>query len=280
MAGEAEENIVLEVPKDAAVNNNPSPAPKPDDNVKPPAKEPELTPEQVAAAAAKAAEETAKNKPTEDDDDDVDPDAWKEQYIQFEDPTAQSVVNMLTEAGVSPVEANSIFEEALQHDDLSKVKWDVLEARLGKDKANLARVGITDYYNREYSKNVATTNMTYETMGGKENWDKVAKWVKSTEKSDGSRKAEFDELRNGLNMGGRYAKQAAADLKTLYEADTKNSGLGASKIIKGDTPPKGGIEPISRADYVAGLKKLGDRGNPQAIAELRSRRRAGMAAGI
>lgn len=286
MAGEAEDNVVVEqkpIPKEV-VNQTPNQVPADDANKKPVA---EPTAEQKAAADKLAADQKAKDDAAaaeaakaDDDDDGVDPDAWKAQYIQFEDATAQSVVNMLNEAGVGPVEANAIFEEALKNDDLSKVKWDVLEEKLGKDKAALAKIGITDYYNREYSKNVATTKTAHEVMGGEDNWKKVASWVKKAEKADPSRKAEFDELRQGLNHGGRYAKQAALDLKALYEGDKGNSGLGSSKIIQGDNPPKGGLEPMTRKAYTDELRKHGDRIDPTLYAELRARRKAGMAAGI
>lgn len=283
MAGEAEENVVTPevkpVPKEAT-NVTPSPVPAAPPNVDPDkvAADKAAADKVIADKAAADAAAAQAAKEAEQEEDTPNPDQWKEQYIQFDDPTAQSVVNMLNEAGMSPVEANAIFEDALKHDDLSKVKWDVLEARLGKDKANLAKIGITDYYNREYSKNTATTKMAHEVMGGEENWKTVANWVKRAEKADPSRKAEFDELRQGLNHGGRYAKQAAADLRKLFEADPKNSGLGNSKIISGDAPPKGGLQPMSRAEYTAELSKHGDRIKPELYAELRERRRLGMAA--
>ena len=283
MAGEAEENIVVEpVHQDSGLGNTPSPAPKEEPTAKPvPVKTPEQISEDAKAAEALAADEAAKAKEAEtaatEDDDQPE---WNGEYIKFEDAGAQSVVNLLEAGGIKAVEANDIFAEALATDDLSKVKWDILESRLGKDQANLAKIGITDYFNREYSKHTATNAVAYEAVGGKENWSKVAKWVQKAEKADPTRKAEFDEIRAGLNAGGKHAKTAAADLRALYEKAPGNSGLGTAKIIKGNAPGKSDNPPLSRADYLAEVRKHGDYIDPAVYAALKARRTAGMAAGI
>lgn len=275
--GEGEANIV--VPVDKGINNKPNVGPKDDANAKPAAVVTEEEKGKIAAAeaAAKLAEE---DKTKEDAEKNADG-SWKEDYIDLPDPAAQSVINLLKEAGVKPVEANEFFAEAFKTDDISKIKWDLLEARLGKDKTHLAKIGITDFYNREYSKNVATTNLVKEVVGGDEAWSKVAKWVGAAQTADPSRKAEFDELRKGIDMGGRYAKQAATDLKALYEAAPGNSGLGGTKVLaKGQQVSDPGVVGMSKAEYVAELQKHGDGIKPAVYAALRARRKAGMATGL
>lgn len=276
--GEGEANII--VPVDKGVNNTPNAVPKDDANKKPPVQETDE--DKAKRVEAEAAAKKAEEAKAAEQDPDKDADGnWKEAYIELPDPAAQSVINLLNEAGVKPVEANSFFADAFKNDDPSLIKWDLIEARLGKDKANLAKIGVMDYYNREYSKNVATTKVVKEVVGGDEAWGKVAKWVKAAEIADPSRKAEFDELRKGIDMGGRYAKQAAADLKALYEAAPGNSGLGGTKVLtKGQKTDNTGLVPLSKADYVAELQKHGDNIKPAVYAQLRAQRKAGMAAGI
>lgn len=285
MAGEAEDNIVVETPVlDRGVGNTPSPAPKPEPEAKPPVVE---TDEQKAEAAKAAEAQAAKDaeaakaaeEANKDDDDDTE-EKWNGEYITFNDPAAQSVVNLLNEAKVSGIEANDIFKDAIEADDPSKIKWDVLEAKIGKDKTNLAKIGFKDYFDRVYSQNRATTKTVFEVVGGQENWGKIAKWVQKAEKADPSRKAEFDELRKGIDAGGRFGKAAAEDFRKLYEADPKNSGLGGSKVQSGDKPPAKNEQALSRADYLVEVRKLGDNPDPATYAALRARRVAGLNAGI
>ena len=217
------------------------------------------------------------DKPVEDKDDE----SWKNQYIQFEDEAGQSVVNLLNEAGVKPIEANTFFAEAVATGDFTKIRWDLIEARLGKDKAALARIGITHHYETIWKRNDETKAKGYEVVGGEENWNKVASWVKKTERADPRRKAEFDEIRKGIDAGGRLAEYAFADLKRMYEGDTGNSGLGVSKITTGNSNAEVQGGPLTRAQYVAELKAANDRNarGPE-IEGIRARRRAGMQAGI
>src|SRR5690606_34976790 len=63
-----------------------------------------------------------------DDTADTDDESWKHQYIQFEDEAGQSVVNLLNEAGVKPIEANTFFAEAVATGDFTKIRWDLIEA--------------------------------------------------------------------------------------------------------------------------------------------------------
>lgn len=236
--------------------------------------------EDAKVAAAKAAEENKGSENEQDDDDG--PAEWDGNYMSFGDESADSVVDLLKDANVGAREANLIFEEALKTDDLSKIKWDVLEEKLGAAKAKLAKVAIQDYYNRVYSQHVATTKAVHEAVGGEANWQKIAKWVRTTEKADPSRAAEFNELRKGIDSGGKLAMYATKDLIALYEADTKNKGLGTSKVVRGDkaTDNSQHGSPLSKTEYNALIKKAhSERASAADIAALRARRQAGMKAG-
>lgn len=238
-------------------------------------------PDPKAEALKQAKEEEAKAG-SEDEDDDEQPDEWNGEYVKLGDSAGESVINLLKEAKVSAREANLIFAEAIAGNDLTKIKWDVLEEKLGKDKANLAKIGITDYYTRIYSDNVKTTEKAYEVVGGEENWKSIATWVKKAEKADPKRKAEFDEIRKGIDVGGRIAILAVNDLKSLYEADPKNNGLGVKKLTTGQrvVETTDGT-PLSRADYLTAVKEAHEKNSPkEVISSLQRRRQAGMAQGL
>jgi hypothetical protein len=110
----------------------------------------------------------------------------------------------------------------------------------------------------------------------------VAAWVRKTEAADPRQKAVFDEIRKGIDAGGRLAEYAFQDLKKLYEGAAGNSGLGVQKIVQGNATG-GTVEggPLTRAQYVTELKAAYDRGarGPE-IEAIRARRRQGQAAGI
>jgi hypothetical protein len=230
-------------------------------------KEPAPTPDQVT---------------TDDEEEQRAPD-WDGNYVQFDDVSGQSVVNLLKEANVGAREANLIFEEAIKSGDINKIKWEVLVEKLGADKAHLAETGIRDYYARVYSRNVATRETAFEIVGGEKNWNKVATWVKNTEQTDPTRKGEFDALRKAIDIGGIVAKRAVEDFKALYEADPNNNGLTGKTLTKGNAPSSrnAGGEPLSRSEYLAELHKAhNSNAKPDAIAALQARRRAGMKAGL
>ncbi|AUZ94743.1 head scaffolding protein [Agrobacterium phage Atu_ph02] len=252
-----------------------------------------LTPEEIKAkqgladdpdedAAAKAAKAKEGVEP-EVEEEEEDQKAWEGEYLQFNDEAADSVVDLLKEAGVGAREANLIFKDAIEADDIGKIKWDVLKERLGPAKARLAQVAITDYHNRVYSRNVATTKMVHAEVGGEKNWQKVAKWVRAQEAADPTKKGVFDEIRKGIDAGGKLASYAIKELKELYQADGRNSGLGNGTVQRGtgrsQDNPHG--EPLSRAAYMEAMKAAQKaRAKPAEINALRARREAGRKQGI
>jgi hypothetical protein len=258
-------------------NGAPKPPPAPS-NAPPPKKEDDGKDEvhgEGVKPDTKKEQEKPKDTPTESDD------KWKQEYIKMDDPVANSVIDLLKESQVSVVEANAIFEKALASGDIKDINWDVLRARLGDAKFTLAKAGIETYYNGKHKANMESVAAAHEVMGGPENWQTVAAWVRAQEKSNPARKAEFDEIRKGLDAGGRLAKYAAQDLRKLYESDKNNNGLGVSKIVQGTSSAPTGLAPLNRAEYLKEMKAANDRNaKPAEIAALRARRQAGMQAGL
>lgn len=249
--------------------------------------------EQTEEEKAKAAELELKKKQGLADEDDTDEDKgdeedvpaeeWDGEYTKFDDESADSVVDLLKDAGVGAREAQLIFAKALETDNVDDVKWDVIKEKLGPAKAKLAEVAIRDYYNRVYSKHVATTNAAYEAVGGKDNWEKIAKWARAAQVKDPSIKGQLDEIRTGINHGGKLAAFAVAELKGLYEADPKNKGLGNRKVTRGDSrvDEDANGTPLSKKEYLEAVKKAHAERRPASeIAALRARRQAGAKRGI
>lgn len=278
----------------AQTPNNGSPQPAPAASEKPKPVPP--TPEQVAAAAASQtgdgvqpkpkdapAAETppaVKSEPNPEDALKLDPAPEEVQWVQLEDPSGQAAIDLLKEANVTPAEAQTIFGDAMQTGDMSKVKWDVLEARLGKGKAHLVKTGVLDYNNRVATAVRETTQKVFEVVGGQENWNKVSAWVGETKKSDPSAVAKFTAIQQGLDAGGYLAELAARDLKTMYEADPKNNGLGTGKITEGQKPAAVDGGPIDKRTYQTEIRKAQAAGDYKLIDSLRARRLAGQQAGM
>ncbi|QOE32101.1 scaffolding protein [Rhizobium phage Palo] len=250
------------------------------------------TPEQIAAekktadeAAAKEAADAAAKKIADEAAAKAGEDtSWQEEWVSVGNEHADAAIELMKAAGVKPVEGNAIFDEAIKTGDLNKVKWDLLEARLGKAQASLVRTGITAYYDGEYKEQQAVVDHAYAQVGGKEGWDKLVKWAHTTATVDKAFDKQLAEYRRALEVGGFAGKAAVDALKVAYEAAPGNSSLGGKKMERGSTPPANhetASAPLSRADYYREMSKAGgDRAPAHVVAQLRARRQAGMAQGI
>ena len=204
------------------------------------------------------------------------------EYVSFEDPSGQAVINLLKEAKVSRAEADAIFKEGIVGKDPSKINWQLLEEKLGKDKAALAKVGIEQFYQNQIVKTDETVAAVHKTVGGKENWEVLRTWVAKVEVADPTQKTKFDDIRRGIAAGGYLAELAAKDLKAQYDADPTTNGLGTAKVLSGDKPADTSQgTPLTRGEYYKLRQEYEKRGAKQAeLSALFARRRAGQAAGI
>lgn len=224
-----------------------------------------------------------KPDPVEGEGEQTDPNAWKDDYVQIDNPYAQSAINLLKEAKVSPVEANDIFKDAIEANDLSKVDWARLEKKVGADKALLIKQGVETYYNEQYKVQYETVQKGYDTFGGEEGWKKAKTYFDKLAKSDQEFSSKRDQFRKMLDMGGWAAERALSELKEIYTKDPKNSGIRA----RTDNLERGGTvatqsNALTKDQYRAELAKI-DTYTPEgqrAYQELRARRAAGMQAGI
>jgi hypothetical protein len=210
---------------------------------------------------------------------------WHKQYVKVDNEHAQAAIDMLEKSGVSPLEANAIFEEAIKDRDLSKVKWNILEDKLGKPAVTLMKAGIQQYAADLQNSHFATEKMVYETIGGQENWPVMREYFQKQEKSATDVGKAVPEFRRMLDQGGQAAKLAIAEMKRIYEADAQNKGLGVNKIDAGKgTAVARDTSALSREAYQAELQKAQKINNwdqrEEVIQALRVRRMAGMKAGL
>ncbi len=231
-------------------------------------------------ADTKAAEEAAKKKA---EDEAKSKEEWSKEWLTVGNAHADAAISLMKEAGMKPVEGNEVFEEAIKTGDLNKVKWELLDARLGKDKAFLVRTGIETYFSTEYKAQQEVVTYAHEKVGGEAGWDKVKDWAQKVEKTDAAFKRNLDEWRGGLKLGGFAARAAVDAIKAAYEADSKNGSLTTTKHERGTVTPSGTVtvEGLSRRGYTDELEKAGGDRAPKSVQEaLWARRQAGMKAGI
>lgn len=232
-------------------------------------------------APKEAPKDAPKETPTEQEaPKEEDKSEWHKEYVKFDNPDAQAAVDLLQEAGVSPVEANAAFEKALQTGDLNDIDWAILETKLGPVKTRLVKNGVDKYYTEVYSTQVATVNKVYEIVGGEDNWGTVRQWAQTTEKTDPAFKTKIDGIRKALDAGGYTAELGARELLALYNAAGTTKGLNTKKIMTGDTIPVGVGTPITRSEYVELSQKAYREGKHAEMQALNARRRLGMAQGI
>lgn len=209
---------------------------------------------------------------------------WHKQFIQTGNEHADAAIDVMKEAGVSPIEANAVFQKAIESGNLEDINWNILEDKIGKSKAALVKAGVEKFYEGEYKARVETVNKAHEIVGGKENWEKVRDWAQKAEKKDPALKAKVDNIRKAIDIGGDTAAWAVGELKRMYEAAPSNKGLGTKQVVQGSrTAPQADASALSRSAYMAERHKLAEagvhEGDPRVTA-LAARRAAGRAAGI
>jgi hypothetical protein len=259
-------------------------APKaPEVNNAPPVKEPTAE-EKAKAEADKVAADAKAAEEKEAADKAAEADKAKEQeavleYPEYGDDAADAVVALLKEANVSPQEADTIFREAVESGDLSKVDLAKLTEKLGKDKANVVMIGVREFYAKNMESSQAAVKTVHEVVGGKENWAKIAAWAEKKKGSDKAFAAQTTEFNKMFDSGSTTAASLAAkEILSLYNADSGNKSL-TTKMVHGDSAVSQaglGSEPLSRADYLAQMKVAQDKGDARTIESLRSRRAASL----
>lgn len=275
---------VIEKPLADGIGNK---LPPEDVKVKPDA-EPTEAEKLANAAAVKAADEAAAKKAASDKEAaeaaaKKDDPTGKTEWAKVDNPVYNSVIEMLTTGGVTPLEGSAIFDKAVESGNLDDIDWTTLEKKVTPGQFTLIKAGVEKYYNDAYEPVKATIAKGYEIVGGEENWTKVKSWAQTAEKKDPALKKQIDEIRTAIGANGFVAEMGIQKLKSLYEAAAGNKGLGVNKVTHGDNKPAATGDALSAAEYQKLNRELhsGLRDpDPAKVDALRARRKAGMLQGL
>ncbi len=218
------------------------------------------TPEQKAEEAA-AAEALRKQVAEE-----VNAAGW----MTSEDPTLQAALNLMKASGMSPAEANEHFGEVLDTGDASRVDIPALEARVGKDNADLIMAGVTKVANEQSDEVLQKVNAIQQEVGGPDNWAKMVQWSKNAARADETVRAQLSDLQDMMNGSTIQGKLAAQEMLRMYNADAKNSTLTntprTTPTLTPTTsaPATPAAEPLSKREYVEAIQQLKSRGAARA----------------
>lgn len=231
--------------------------------------------EQQSSSAQEATTETPESPPAEIVQENA------QDWPQYSDASLAAAVSVFKEGGLNVTDGSKFFEKALASGKLEDVDVAGLEAKLGKEKATLAMAGIRDYYNRQVKLADETVKLVHGVVGGKEAFDKIASWANTKAQSDKVFAKELAQIRDLIDQGGVSARAAVVDLMRQYQAAPNTTGL-QTKMLDGNkgVQPAEELKPITRKQYLEGLKQAHKDGNKRMINQLNEQRKLGIAAKI
>lgn len=226
-----------------------------------------------AATAAQAAAEAA--KPKAEDKPAVEPEAPTGDWPVLGHKAGDDAMQVMKAAGLSVADLDAIFGEANTTQDMSKVDLAKLNEKLGPHAANLVMLGINTFHADVTARNAETVAAVHEVAGGEESWKALTTWAQGKETAgDKAFNAKLGDLREAIDSGGWLAKAAAAELKSMYEADPNNGSLVTTLEVPTRT---GGTElvevaKLSRAQYHDKLDALHRAGKTAEFKQLQAAR--------
>tara|TARA_Y100000296_G_scaffold66371_1_gene78389 strand:+ start:15253 stop:16104 length:852 start_codon:yes stop_codon:yes gene_type:complete len=213
------------------------------------------------------------DKPKEEDNDkELDTATWGDTG----DNVGNSVLQIMQNSGVTPEDAKALLYDAVEAGEPNKIDRDALVEKVGKVKANLIMAGVENFVERTQKAQSATLGTVYEIAGGKDQWGKIAPWIK--ENVPESERQEYAAM---LDKGGAQARFAAQELVNKYNADPKNTSVGKKTTIEGDGKAGDKGEVLTRTQYAEALELAHRKGASQAeITKIQRARERGRKQGI
>ena len=202
-------------------------------------------------------------------------------WPEFQDDALKASASVFKEAGLDYATVKGAFAKTAETGKLEDVDVPALEAKLGKEKAALALIGIKDYYNRQVAQVAETVKAVHTVFGGEQAFEKAKAWAVDKAKTDQAFASDLTKYRDMFNAGGVSARAAARDLLQAYNAAPDTSGV-KTKMINGDKTVQVGASetPLSRSDYMKLYKDAHAKKDYAEIKRLDTRRRAGIKAKI
>ena len=184
-----------------------------------------------------------------------------------------SVLGMLQESGIEPADAKALLFDAVQAGDVSKIDRAALEAKVGKNAANIIMSGTETFIKENASNTAAIISDVHKTAGGEDNWNKVSEWAAANVS-----KEDLAEYAPMIDKGGAAARFAVNEIMASYNADAKNSTIQpATPRAEATSVSPPAVVGTSRREYVAALEKAHRFGTPTAkeLATITAQREAG-----
>jgi len=228
-------------------------------------KEEAQTDEEKAAAEAAAAEEAAREKEATP----LDATVWGDTGSDV----GNSVLTLLQNADVSTDEAKALMYDAVVEGDVSKIDQSALEAKVGKNKANLILAGVKGFIAESTEKNAAINEVVFTEAGDKATWDKMIDWAKASN-------TDLTEYAAMIDNGGAQARFAVGEIRGLYNADPKNTTLTASKRAEPSAVAAPALKPMTRSEFTAAIDAAHAAGDQRAVDAAKAARQLGRKQGI
>ncbi len=190
------------------------------------------------------------------------------EYVSFDNPDVQSVVDVLKDNKIPREKAEEIFGEAYKSGDLSTVDVPELERVVGKNTAKMMMGQLTQAATAQTQAKTAAVAAIHEAAGGQDAWDTAAAWAgKHVSAQD---KADINSM---LAAGGKQAVLATQEVMKQYKAS--NQYVEPANLIKGDGGSSAVGTPLDQVAYVNELTKEHNRsGGPRAgmLKQIEARR--------
>ena len=145
-------------------------------------------------------------------------------------------------------------------------------AKLGEAQTFMLEQGLSTQRTHESNER----KRVYDAVGGEDAWTEIAAWTASDKSS--ITKEQESAYNSMLAQGGEQAVIAAQKIKEAYMSDP-NTTIPANNALQGDTgvPPVGGLQPISRAEYLSEKKAAVNNNDAVAVDTLEKRAKFTMA---
>lgn len=233
-------------------------------------------------------EETKEDEETETKDEESEEDESEEseeeseaEYNEYEHPALKQAVNLLKDAEVSVEDANSIFQEAVDSGDLSKINKDKLVELVGEEKSDVILVLAESYYTTQFSEFKAVLDEAHKIAGGEETYNAMKDWAAEKATSDPEFAKDMQEFRSMIDSGNPRAVRAAVrELFDIYKQDPDTT-ISADLEEGTSTPNTTGLQPLTLREYTKLITKARKDGTYEKVHKgLWARRQAGKKQGI
>lgn len=204
----------------------------------------------------------------------------KYEYPTFDNPDAQSIVNVFAEKNVDPAVLNNIFAKAVESGNIEDVDVKALRDAVGAN-ADLIMAATRKVYEDNKRASEQAVKEVHDMFGGKDSWEAMVGWAHAKADADPGFAAKLNTYRNMIDLGGEQRRLAVNALKETYMNDPNTTVH--PNLMQGDQSPNSQVtNPImTNREYSEALRAAYKQPNyADAVAEIQRRWRAGKGANL